>query len=79
MRILNDEEIPSDFLLGGATPRESYKMGNKAQFNLCIKDIIEWGNSGCEHGGCLPSGHYEFRKNQCSKCWQEFLKQLVEG
>jgi len=75
MRVLNDGEIPSDFLLDGATPRESYKMGNKAQFSQDIKDFTEWGEVICiEH-----HGSYSFiRRRQCEKCW-ESLKQLVEG
>ena len=80
---LTDEEIIQaiDKANGSSEWREGWEIQDvleeqdrsiaKAQ----LKKVVEWGNSGCPHGGCLPGNHYEFSKSQCPKCWQTLLEE----
>ena len=71
---LTDEEVDklSEEWLDADEDVDWATMMNKAQ----LKKVYEWGTSGCPHGGCLPGGHYELSKSQCSRCWQVLLEEM---
>lgn len=81
---LTDEEIENitdniacSFI--GAVAESGLEPGiiiKRAIANNQLKKVVEWGDSGCPHGGCLPGGHYEFSRNQCSKRWQALLEEV---
>ena len=57
-----------------------YSRGTKAQYQLCIKDVYEWGNEECfEHpySSRTKGEGYNRKRHRCPECWQS-LKQLVE-
>jgi hypothetical protein len=55
----------------------------KAQADLTLKEIIEWGESGCPHNPTtkmeieIDDEHFTerlFQKSDCPKCWVELKK-----
>ena len=85
MRLLNDKEL---CVLRGLEVAdeypptlEHYRVIAKAQYQLCIKDFVEWGEEKC-HGHPNPKEKWGLwiegmTRKTCPECWGT-LKQLME-
>lgn len=82
MRLLNDEEI-MDVVLNeglGVIADENTRAIAKAQYELDMKEFMEWGEEYCVlHPQTMPNGslYASLHRRQCIVCWQS-LKQENE-
>ncbi len=74
MRILNDEEISKSYGKGYGFEGDAAAL-LEAQYQLDLKDIIEWGEGDCEHDPPNPNSKLfkeGTRRHDCPYCWRSF-------